>query len=52
MKNIKSLSASVKQYNGLYARWAKDKTPENTALLREAVADVYEKAGKVELDNT
>ena len=50
MKNIKNLSVSVKQYNGLYARWAKDKIPENAALLKEAVADLYDKAGKVEFD--
>lgn len=50
MKNIKDLSTSVKQYNGLYARWVKDKVPENAAMLKEAVEDLRDKVGKVTFD--
>lgn len=47
MKKYKELNDVVRRYNGLVARYAKDKSAENKKLFEEALSDLHKKVSEV-----
>ena len=50
MKKYKKLNETVREYNGVAARFSKDKSAENKALLDDVMARLKEAANEVIID--
>jgi len=50
MKKFKKLNEVVREYNGVAARFTKDKSKENQALLDDVMSRLKEAANEVIID--
>lgn len=49
-KQMKALNNAVRVYNGVAARWAKDKSKENEGLFNDALSSLKQAADEVIVD--
>ena len=50
MKKLKKLNETVREYNGIMARFSKDRSKENQALVDEVIAKLKAEVDEVLVD--